>query len=55
MPDQLDEADTEALGAAFAEFAGAPTVVVGHDMRPSSPDLAAAFAARRGRPGAWTW
>ncbi|ACU76428.1 Phosphomannomutase [Catenulispora acidiphila DSM 44928] len=44
VPDQLDETDTEALGAAFAEFAGAPTVVVGHDMRPSSPDLAAAFA-----------
>jgi phosphomannomutase len=44
VPDQLDEADTEALGAAFAEFAGAPAIVVGHDMRPSSPDLAAAFA-----------
>ncbi|MBS2538402.1 phosphomannomutase/phosphoglucomutase [Catenulispora sp. NF23] len=44
VPDQLDEADTEALGAAFAEFVGAPSVVVGHDMRPSSPDLAAAFA-----------
>ncbi len=44
VPDQLDETDTEALGAAFAEFAGAPSVVVGHDMRPSSPDLAAAFA-----------
>jgi phosphomannomutase len=44
VPDQLDVTDTEALGAAFAEFAGAPSVVVGHDMRPSSPDLAAAFA-----------
>ncbi|MEZ0115891.1 phosphomannomutase [Catenulispora sp. EB89] len=44
VPDQLDETDTEAVGAAFAEFAGAPSVVVGHDMRPSSPDLAAAFA-----------
>ncbi|MEY9863297.1 phosphomannomutase [Catenulispora sp. GAS73] len=44
VPDQLDETDTEALGAAFAVFAGAPSVVVGHDMRPSSPDLAAAFA-----------
>jgi phosphomannomutase len=44
VPDQLDEADTEALGAAFADFAGAPAVVVGHDMRPSSPALAAAFA-----------
>ncbi|GAA1971089.1 phosphomannomutase/phosphoglucomutase [Catenulispora subtropica] len=44
VPDQLDESDTEALGAAFAAFAGAPTVVVGYDMRPSSPALAAAFA-----------
>jgi phosphomannomutase len=44
VPDQLDETDTEALGAAFADFVGAPSVVVGHDMRPSSPDLAAAFA-----------
>jgi phosphomannomutase len=44
VPDQLDEADTEALGAAFAAFAGAPEVAVGYDMRPSSPALAAAFA-----------
>ena len=44
VPDQLDERDTEAIGAAFADFAGAPTVVVGYDMRPSSPGLAAAFA-----------
>ena len=44
VPDQLDEADAEALGAAFAEFAGAPTVAVGYDMRPSSPALSSAFA-----------
>jgi phosphomannomutase len=44
VPDQLDEADAEALGAAFAEFAGAPTVAVGYDMRPSSPALSGAFA-----------
>jgi len=44
VPDQLDETDTEAIGAAFADFVGAPSVVVGHDMRPSSPGLAAAFA-----------
>ncbi|NUR24757.1 MAG: phosphomannomutase/phosphoglucomutase [Catenulispora sp.] len=44
VPDQLDERDTEALGAAFAAHVGAPAVVVGYDMRPSSPTLAAAFA-----------
>ncbi|NUR62043.1 MAG: phosphomannomutase/phosphoglucomutase [Catenulispora sp.] len=49
VPDQLDERDTEAIGAAFADFVGAPTVVVGYDMRPSSPALAAAFA--RGAAG----
>jgi phosphomannomutase len=49
VPDQLDETDTEALGAAFAEFTGATTIVVGYDMRPSSPALAAAFA--RGAAG----
>jgi phosphomannomutase len=52
VPDQLDEADTEALGAAFAEFVGAPSVVVGHDMRPSSPALAAAFARGAASRGA---
>jgi phosphomannomutase len=52
VPDQLDETDTEALGAAFAEFVGAPSVVVGHDMRPSSPGLAAAFARGAASRGA---
>jgi phosphomannomutase len=45
--EQLDESVTRALGAAFAEEVapdGARRVVVGHDMRPSSPSLAAAFA-----------
>ena len=47
VPEQLDESVATALGAAFAqvvEAAGA-AVVVGHDMRSSSPGLAAAFAA----------
>ena len=44
VPDQLDEADAEALGAAFAKFCGAPIVAVGYDMRPSSPPLSDAFA-----------
>jgi len=52
VPDQLDESDTEALGAAFAEFVGAPAVVVGYDMRPSSPALAAAFARGAASRGA---
>src|SRR3954452_5281339 len=45
--EQLDESVTRALGAAFAEEVapdGARRIVVGHDMRPSSPSLAAAFA-----------
>ncbi|NJP68917.1 phosphomannomutase/phosphoglucomutase [Streptomyces spiramenti] len=48
VPDQLDENLARLFGAAFAEVAGeggtAPAVVVGHDMRPSSPGLARAFA-----------
>ena len=55
--EQLDDEVARALGAALAEevagpadgpvdgAAGATRVVVGHDMRPSSPGLAAAFAA----------
>jgi len=52
VPDQLDEADTEALGAAFAAFVGTPRIVVGYDMRPSSPALAAAFARGAASQGA---
>jgi phosphomannomutase len=44
VPDQLDEALAHATGSAFVRVIGADTVVVGHDMRPSSPMLAAAFA-----------
>ncbi|MEV6121966.1 phosphomannomutase/phosphoglucomutase [Streptomyces sp. NPDC052077] len=44
VPDQWDEATAELFGAAFAELTGADAVVVGHDMRPSSPGLSAAFA-----------
>ncbi|MEC4382316.1 phosphomannomutase CpsG, partial [Klebsiella pneumoniae] len=48
--DQLDEATARALGAAMARLVAgdrpSPTaVVVGRDMRDSSPALAAAFAA----------
>jgi len=45
VPDQLDAAMCRAIGAAFARFAGAPTVLVARDMRPDGPELAGAFAA----------
>src|SRR4051812_38605001 len=46
VPDQLDGPVAAALGAAFAQVVGADAtrVVVGHDMRGSSPGLADAFA-----------
>lgn len=50
VPDQLDEALAELFGAAFATVTEADAVVVGHDMRPSSPALSRAFA--RGAPRA---
>jgi phosphomannomutase len=42
-PDEIDEALVRRIGNAFAHFTGATSVVVGHDMRPSSPALVAAF------------
>lgn len=51
-PDQLDDRLVELFGAAFVEVTGATAIVVGHDMRPSSPHLSASFAkgaVRRGR------
>ncbi len=48
VPEQLDTTVAHALGAAFAEVVAetedAPAVVIGHDMRPSSPDLVDALA-----------
>jgi phosphomannomutase len=44
VPDQWDEPLAEILGAAFATVTGAGAIVVGHDMRPSSPGLTGAFA-----------
>ncbi|WP_329019693.1 MULTISPECIES: phosphomannomutase/phosphoglucomutase [unclassified Streptomyces] len=44
VPDQWDEALAELFGAAFAEVTDANAIVVGHDMRPSSPGLSRAFA-----------
>src|SRR5215813_3143518 len=44
VPDQLDEGIARAVGAAFVRVMGADRIVTAHDMRPSSPGLAAAFA-----------
>ncbi|MFE5027862.1 phosphomannomutase/phosphoglucomutase [Streptomyces sp. NPDC056656] len=44
VPDQWDETTAELFGAAFVQVTGADAVVTGHDMRPSSPGLARAFA-----------
>ncbi|HEX6149377.1 phosphomannomutase/phosphoglucomutase [Nocardioides sp.] len=44
VPEQLDADLAQRIGAAFVAVTGAPRVVVGHDMRPTSPQLAAAFA-----------
>nr|WP_221462918.1 phosphomannomutase/phosphoglucomutase [Streptomyces olivoverticillatus] len=44
VPDQWDESLAGLFGAAFAEVTGARAIVVGHDMRPSSPGLSGAFA-----------
>ncbi|WP_330175529.1 phosphomannomutase/phosphoglucomutase [Streptomyces sp. NBC_01498] len=51
-PDQLDDRLAELFGAAFVEVTGAAAIVVGHDMRPSSPHLAASFAKGAVRRGA---
>ncbi|WP_030490835.1 phosphomannomutase/phosphoglucomutase [Micromonospora chokoriensis] len=50
VPDQWDERAAEALGAAFTQLLNSTdepgdAVVVGYDMRATSPGLAAAFAA----------
>jgi len=51
-PEQVDEPLARATGRAHAQVTGAATVVVGHDMRPSSPGLARAFAAGAAEAGA---
>ncbi|ARE77722.1 phosphomannomutase/phosphoglucomutase [Streptomyces sp. Sge12] len=44
VPDEWDESLAELFGAAFVEVTGADAIVIGHDMRPSSPGLSGAFA-----------
>ncbi len=44
IPDTFNADIARAVGAAFARVVGGPAAVVAHDMRPSSPELAQAFA-----------
>ena len=44
FPDTLDADVARAVGAAFAHVVDGDEIVVAYDMRPSSPELAAAFA-----------
>jgi phosphomannomutase len=52
VPSELDEGVAEAVGSAFASLTQAGAVVVVHDMRASSPPLAAAFAKGATKAGA---
>src|SRR5688572_17560992 len=52
VPDQVNPALARATAGAFVDVTGAARVVVGHDMRPSSPELAAAFADGAAAAGA---
>ncbi len=49
-PDDFDEDAAQRIGGAFASFVDAPSVLVGRDMRTSSPSMAEAFI--RGVTGA---
>ncbi|MFF9788493.1 phosphomannomutase/phosphoglucomutase [Streptomyces nigrescens] len=52
VPAQWDEPLAELFGAAFAEVTAADAIVIGHDMRPSSPGLSGAFARGAAARGA---
>jgi phosphomannomutase len=54
VPDQVDEELARAVGSAFVRVTEATStgVVVGHDMRPSSPGMARAFAEGAAAAGA---
>ncbi len=51
-PDEINEDIARRTGNAFARFTGAAEIVVGFDMRPSSPGLAAAFTEGATKAGA---
>ncbi len=55
-PDQIDAATCEALGVGFAEFIkevepSTTEIMIGHDMRPSGPELVEAFSSGANRQG----
>jgi len=52
VPDELDEATAEAVGAAFVRTTGAESLVTLHDMRTSSGPLAEAFGRGAASQGA---
>ncbi|MET0998117.1 MAG: phosphomannomutase/phosphoglucomutase [Marmoricola sp.] len=52
VPDQIDEELARRVGNAFVAVTGADRVVVGHDMRPSSPGMSRAFAEGAALAGA---
>jgi phosphomannomutase len=54
VPDQIDDDLARAVGSAFVAVTGSAggAVVVGHDMRPSSPAMAQAFAEGAALAGA---
>jgi phosphomannomutase len=52
VPDQWGEPLAELFGAAFVSVTGADGIVIGHDMRPSSPGLTRAFARGAASRGA---
>ncbi len=54
VPDQINEDLARAVGSAFVQVTDATSsgVVVGHDMRPSSPGMARAFAEGAAAAGA---
>jgi phosphomannomutase len=52
VPDQIDDELARRVGAAVVGVLEVPAMVVGHDMRPSSPGLAGAFAEGAATAGA---
>jgi len=52
VPDQINEDLVRRVGNAFVAVIGADPIVVGYDMRPSSPGLARAFAEGAMQAGA---
>lgn len=52
VPDQIDADLARRVGNAFVTVTAATEIAVGHDMRPSSPELAGAFAQGAATAGA---